>query len=255
MSTDPIVLAEVQGASMLLRKLNFKKISFAVLIASFVCSNFCFAANRESIENLKNTVKNFVIKNVALEADESIDVTVSKVDGSLQLPACSSEIDAQFPSGSNREKITAVELSCNGVQPWHTYFPVNVQIFTKVLVARHVIPPKERISEDDLDYAQADKNHLYSGYFKDKNEVMGLEASQLITAGAVFTKKNIQQPVLVHRNEMIDLIAQKGAIVVTMKGISKSDGRLNEIIQAYNPSSKRTLDAIVTGTGKAEVTS
>jgi len=161
--------------------------------------------NYESVDNLKVLAKDFIVKNIALEPEETMDVKINQADLPTQLIKCSNKIDIAFPR--------------------------------------------------DLDYAQENINRLYNGYFKDKKEVVGYVASQIINSGAVITRKNVRRPQLVHKNQEIDLIAKKNQIVVTMKGISKSDGSLNDSIVAYNPSSKKTVEAIVVGLNMAEVIS
>jgi flagella basal body P-ring formation protein FlgA len=127
--------------------------------------------------------------------------------------------------------------------------PVNVSILTKVVVAKHNIPSHQIVTNDDLDFASNDRNHLYSGYFTTIDMVVGQMSNQSIAAGMVITKKNIQQPTLVHRNEVIDLTANNNSITVTMKGVARSEGGLHDMIKAYNPSSKKLLDAVVIGPG------
>lgn len=238
---------------MLLRKKEILSLVFATVVGIFCVTN-SFSANfyYESVENIKTVAKNFVLKNVPLNPNETIDVQVDSPQP-LSVAACSKPLDAAFPVDGNRDQVTSVELTCNGVQPWHVYVPVNVRINTNVLVAKRTIPINEVITEDDMDFAQYDRNRLYNGYFNAKENVIGQVASQLIASGTVLTKKNVQQPILVHRNQTVDLIAKTDSITVTMKGIARSDGSLNEVIKAYNPSSKRILDAVVVGSNKVEV--
>lgn len=236
---------------MLLKKMDFKFLTCMFLL-TLLCNQHCLANSSESIENIKKVTKDFIIKNVPINEDESIEVKVNQLDSKLRLSACTNEIEAAFPSDSNKNDINAIELTCNGVHPWHTYVPVTVQVMTKVLVINRNIQPKETIADADLDFVPYDKKHLYNGYYKNKEEVIGKTAYRMMTAGTVLTQKNIQQPVLVNRNQVVDLVVNKNGMIVTMKGIAKLDGKLNDSIQVYNPSSKRTLDAVVIGSGKAE---
>ena len=160
-----------------------------------------------------------------------------------------------MPKDTSKEQISAVDLTCNGTMPWHAFLPVEVTINTKVLVARHMILQNETISDDDLDFSLTNKSRLYNGYYQNKDEISGRIAAQVITEGTIITKKNTQLPVLVHRNQSIDIIAQSHAVIVSMKGIAQSDGSLHQAVKVYNPSSKRTLDAIVVGLNKAEAIS
>ncbi len=242
----------------LLRICSLRNISFSFIFVFSIClfPAFAFADGAyETFENLKTVTENFLTKSISVASDETLDIHVNKLYPPLMVAACSKPIDASLPAGSNKDMITGVSLTCDGLQPWHTVIPVEVKINTKVLVARNMIPANEIITEDDLDSVSYDKNQLYGGFFKNKEEVLGQVAAQIIPAGTVFTKRNIKLPVLVHRNQVIDIVARSHSVSVSMTGIAKSDGSLNQVVTVYNPSSKRTLDAIVVGSNKAEVIS
>ena len=232
---------------------NIFKVMF--LFTGFFYCFSSFANVYESWENIEAATKNFITQNVPVGSDESLEVRLIQTNSPMKVPVCSKEINAAFPQEANKAQITAIELSCDGDKPWHTFVPVSVQIYTKVVVAKRAIAANDTITEEDVDYSKYDKTRLYSGYFNDQKDVIGQQAFQLITAGSVLTKKNVQLPQLVHRNQAIDLTATRNTVVVTMKGIAKSDGRLNDVIKAYNPSSKQILDAVVVGPNRAEVLS
>ena len=231
----------------------FRRIAILLLLTMF--SSVSFAMPHESIDKIKEVVQKFVTQNVKIEPGDTLDVQVSGTNSTFSLPICTTDINAALPKDANRNQITAVELTCNGARDWHVFVPVTVLIYSKVVVTRRPISARELLSEDDLDFAQADVSHLYNGFYKTKEDVIGLETSQMISPGTVLTKNNLQKPVLVHRSEVVNLEAGDGAVSVMMKGRAKSDGRLNEMIRVYNPTSERQLDAVVTGFGKAKVLS
>lgn len=223
-------------------------ISSLILIVS---SNLLFAF--EPVSNIEFTIKNFVTQNTSVATGDSLEIKIDPVNLAYQMPNCSTPIEANFPQNANHEHITNVEVSCKGTSPWHLLVPVDVEMMTEVVSAVRPIPPKQPITENDLSFTAYNKNKLYEGYFSKKEDVIGNETNHLITAGTVLTKSNVSLPVIVHREQVIDLSAQYNTIVVTMQGVAKSDGILNAVIKVYNPSSKRTLDAIVTGPNKAQV--
>lgn len=230
-----------------------KMVKIVTVILSLILCQSSFAENYESIDHIKDVTKIFLLRNINIDHEDNIEIKVNPVNSALQLPTCSKDIEARFPENTNKDQATGVELSCNSGNTWHILVPVEVIVNTKILVAKQNILPKETIKEDDLDYATYDKNHLYTGYFKNKDEVVGQVASHLITAGMVITKKNIQQPNIIHRNEVVNIISKNSSVSVSMQGIAKSDGSINTMIKVYNPSSKRLLDAIVVGPNKAEI--
>lgn len=226
---------------------------FLFAITTALLSVNLFAEQYEPISHLKEIAKTYVIKNVGIEPGESIEVLVNQSNSPIQVPVCGKIIEANFPDNYNKEQMTSVELACNGPASWHVLVPVEVQIFSNVVIAKRTLTPKETIREEDLDFTVTNKNRLYSGYFKQKEDVVGKVSNHLITAGTILTPKSVQSPILIHRNQAISIISKSNAIIVTMQGVAKSDGALNEMIKVFNPSSKKTLDATVVGPNKAEV--
>jgi flagellar basal body P-ring formation protein FlgA len=230
----------------------FKTIKHLVMTALIIISSYSHAGYYEPVSHLTALAKDFVIKTTPVATDETINV---RPGTELVIPpvrACQQPINAELPANSNQDQVTAVELSCNDQPSWHVLVPVNVQILTKVIVAKQPILPKQEITDDLLDYATYDKNVLFNSYYKNKDEIIGQVASHMITAGTILTRKNLQAPVLVHKNDVVTIVAISHSVTVSMQGIAKSDGCLHESIKIYNPSSKRMVDAVVAGPNRAE---
>lgn len=245
---------------MLLNRIIFKCVNVLLLVTAILSFQTCFAGKRiynnynyESMNKINEAVNNFITQNVIPGPDETMQVQVKQKSLLFKFPACTRELDVALPPNTNKEDVTSVELTCNGERPWHVYVPVDIKLTMKVLVAKRPLQPKEILSDEDIDYVSLDKRHLLSGYFKNKDEIIGQSARQFINAGAVLTKKNLEEPIIISKNQSIDIIVRKKSIMIVMKGLAKTDGRLNESIKVYNPASKRLLDAIVVGPNKAEV--
>lgn len=228
-------------------------LNLTLLLIGMLYLPFSYAEGYESTAKIKNVTQAFLTNTLKPDQGETLEIKISEDTLPNQLPVCLKDISAALPQNTNRESINSVELTCNNESPWRILVPVNVQIMTKVVIAKRTIPPHETITEDDVDYISYDKNRLYNGYFSTTQEIVGNVTSHLVTAGTVLTKKNIQLPVLVYKNQTITLVAQYNTVVVTMQGVAKADGALNTVIKVYNPSSKKTLDAVVVGPNKAQV--
>lgn len=229
---------------------NVSKLALLLLLTVLAQSSY---ANNESLENIKKTTLDFIHQHIQLASDEKLEVKVNESSIAFQVPACQSRLEASLPTNGNHEALSSVEIACNDTAKWRIFVPVDVKILTNVIVAKHTIASKATLTEDDLDYMQADRNRLYSGFFTKKEDVIGDVANHLIPAGTVLTKKNLQLPYLVLKNQAITLISQHNAVIVTMQGIARTDGTLNSTIKVFNPSSKKLVDAIVTGPNKAQV--
>lgn len=224
-----------------------------ILVLFNICISNVYANDYESPQRIRDVAKKFILETVQLEPGETIEVQANPGNIAFEVKACLADLAVSYPKDANREQATSVELTCNDSQPWQVIVPVNIQIFTKVLAAKRSIPPKQTLTEEDLDYTVYNKNHLYNGYFSKKEDVVGNQSTCLIPAGTILTKKNIELPVIIHRNQLVSISSQSNSVIVTMQGVAKTDGALNSVIKVFNPSSQRTIDAIVVGPNKAQV--
>lgn len=228
------------------------KIAIASLI-TLTGYGYAQAANYETFQHIDALASEYVRKNVSVDPDEKIEVKLSEAAGQLQLVACTSPIAINLPAGSAQQHITTLEMTCAGETSWHVYVPIDMKVLTKVVSAKETIPSKTPISEDMLELSYQDKNLLYSGYFKDVNEVDGQVAVTPLVAGTVLTKKNVQQPVIINRNQNVSIISRHGNIMVRAEGIAKTKGAMSDTIKVLNSSSKKMLDATVINSSTVEV--
>lgn len=224
--------------------------SIAIILILFTSSAY---AAVETQAHLNELAKEFIQKNITLSEDETLEVKISDSGSHLQLAQCENPIQVSLPEGASSQQIQNIKMSCTGNIKWEVYVPVDTRILTKVIVAKQTIPARQVISEDMLDYALRDKNTLYSGYFKSPSEVVGQTPLSTILPGIVISRRNIQQPILINRNQSVSIVAKHGAIMVKAEGIAKTSGALNDTIKVLNPSSKRTIDAVVVNSNTVEV--
>lgn len=209
-------------------------------------------AEWEPRDALDAKITAFLQQTLRSTADERIQIAIPPASQPLQLTKCQQDITISIPGGAQAD-VTSVEVACPGTNGWHVYIPVDVQILSKVAIAKHTVPSGNVFGDEDVDFAYYNKNRLYGGYFTHPEEIIGNVASHLVPQGAVLNKHNVQLPIIVHRNQTVSLSAQVGNLTVSMQGIAHADGAMNDTVKVLNPSSKRMLDATVIGPNQAKV--
>ena len=207
----------------------------------------------ESVDHLNALAKAFVENTISVSPDDKLEVNTSQTSKNFTVAQCGVPITVNFPPNASQESASTVEMTCAGPQLWHIYVPIDIRIMTKVVVAKQPITAKETITEDMLDYAEYDKNRVFSGYYKNFSQIVGQEAVSMMAAGAIITKHSLQKPIVIHRNQNVAIVAKKGFIMVKADGIAKSDGGLDDMIKVFNPASKRTIDGIVVDSSTVDV--
>jgi len=234
------------------------KMKLACMLIASGISMLCYyhsavAADFESVEHISTLATDYVQNHVGLDPDEKIEVKLGDTANQLRLTSCTTPIAINLPAGSAQQHITTLEMTCAGDPSWHVYVPIDMKILSKVVSAKETIPSKSPITEDMLELSYHDKNQLYAGYFKEFSEVTGQVPVTTLMPGTVLSKKNIQQPIVINRNQNVSIISRHGNIMVTAGGIAKVNGAVNDIIKVLNTSSKKTIDAIVLNSSTVEV--
>ena len=209
-------------------------------------------AEWESRDALNAKINTFLQSTLRITSDEKLQIDIPAATQPLQLTKCAQTIAMNIPGGAQAD-VTSVEVSCPGINGWHIYIPVDVQVLSKVAIAKRTVPAGEVFSNDDVDFAYYNKNRLYGGYFTNPEEIIGNLANHIVPQGTVLNKHNVQLPLIVHRNQTVSLSVQIGNLMVSMQGIAHGDGAMNDTIKVLNPSSKRVLDAVVIGPNQTKV--
>ncbi|MGQ3892731.1 flagellar basal body P-ring formation chaperone FlgA [Legionella sp. CNM-4043-24] len=227
---------------------------FLIMAMIIACLPGYAAEGYESVPQLKSMIETWVRANAAHEEQDEVVVQVGQLDG-LKLRACEKKVTVSFAKEAGpANQPGAVILSCESRDTWNVYVPIQIQIMTRVLAVNRLVSPGELLGENDVDLTVYDKNRLYDGYFKNKEDVVGMSASRSINAGTPLTRKNLKQVAMIKRNQTITLSLRRGAIEIEMIGIAKTDGYKDGPVKVFNPSSKKLVDAIVVSKNRAEIT-
>lgn len=231
----------------------FNPMTVLLLLYALMMPACMYAESIESPAAIQAEVEAFVTSTVHHEPNEELMVHIPPLDPALHLGTCRSNHRISFLPNTLPEQANSVHIACDSEPQWQLYVPVRIQILTPVVVAKQTLLPGLLLTKSCLTYAKKDKNLLYNDYFKKRSELIGLSTTRQIQAGMPLTIKNTRKMALIKRNQPVTLVFKKGSIEIAMSGIAKSDGYLNESVQIMNPSSKKIIDALVTGSGTAEI--
>lgn len=112
--------------------------------------------------------------------------------------------------------------------------------FGEVAVAAIPLRKGERISARSVRLEKRDLTKL-DDPFTAKDQLTDLEAARTITSGAVLDHTNISAPAIVRDGQMVTIVAQKGPMQLTTKGLAKENGRRGETIRVKNISSNKVI--------------
>lgn len=224
----------------------------------FLTLLFCITtpAHAQSFPNFeafKAYIQEYVLNNLKNQSHDQVEIKLMRLDNNMRLPVCAGTFDPKLDHSAATETNNTVTLSCSTNPEWVLYVPVQIIYRKTVVVTARSIKPTETITENDLELQERNSHQLNEGYYENMEEVAGSVSARFIPAGTVLGPKNIKQMPLVFRGQMITVVLKQGPIEITLHAQAKSDGFLHDNIKVMNPSSKKIIDAVVVGSGKAEV--
>ena len=87
----------------------------------------------------------------------------------------------------------------------------------------------------------------------DPDAVIGLAARRPLRAGAAVAGRDVSAPQVVQANEVVTLTYDNGGVSLALQAKALSGGAVGETINVQNVTSKKTVQAVVTGPGQAAV--
>lgn len=87
----------------------------------------------------------------------------------------------------------------------------------------------------------------------DPEAVIGLAARRPLRAGAAVAGRDVSAPQVVQANEVVTLTYDNGGVSLALQAKALSGGAVGETINVQNVTSKKTVQAVVTGPGQAAV--
>jgi flagella basal body P-ring formation protein FlgA len=87
----------------------------------------------------------------------------------------------------------------------------------------------------------------------DPDVLIGMAARRPLREGSAVQARDLSAPMVVKRDEMISVVFESGGISLTLQGKAMKDAGVGESVQVLNPQSKKVIEAVVSGPGKAVV--
>lgn len=128
----------------------------------------------------------------------------------------------------------------------------RIEIITDIAVATETIRKGTVIKPEHITMKR--KNIVAADHpiFKPEN-VIGMQAARTIGAGKVVEHEHISFPPVIATGDVVKIIAGKGHLKITTKGVARSSGLIGDTIRVKNMRSNKLIYARVEGPGTVSV--
>jgi flagella basal body P-ring formation protein FlgA len=178
---------------------------------------------------------------------------MGNLDSRLRLQACDKELVAYTYEQRMSLGNQTIGVKCPSDTPWSVYVPVTIKLVKPVVVAARALPSQHVLVSTDLVVKRIDIGGLRQAYLSDKVLVVGQQLKYPVAMGAVINQSTVKPEKIVHRGQMITLIAVAGSMQVKMNGTAMSDACLGQRVRVKNSSSKRVVEGVVDAPGVVRV--
>lgn len=187
-----------------------------------------------------------------LSGDLSIDVTSDWTP-----PPASADPEVvsvvEYPSQLSPDFIVRVrvETSADDSRPDRTVM-VHAQLWRNAWATRGPVNRGDLFVPGGLDVRRVDCLRNRDALFTDA-ATQNLAFGRGLPADQLLTWHDVCKRSLVHRGEIVEVVAVDGNLSVTMKGIAMQNGGMGDLVMVRNPESKREIPAMVVAENRAEV--
>lgn len=108
------------------------------------------------------------------------------------------------------------------------------------------------LTSHDVNLAKLDLTRLRNPCFNLK-DVVGKKLLRSVRLGQPLQHRDVVDPPVVHRGQLVTMVARKGALTITAMGIARQDGAAGAMIHVLNSSSRKEILCKVSAPGKVEV--
>ena len=128
----------------------------------------------------------------------------------------------------------------------------KLEVLAPVATAAVNIRRGSIITPDQVEMIRRDISKLDGPYFT-RDRVIGLQAQRTIRAGKPLDIMNVAPPPVIKKGELVEIVADRGPLRITTKGIAVMDGRPGDFIRVKNISSSKLIYGKVDAPGVVSV--
>jgi flagella basal body P-ring formation protein FlgA len=204
-------------------------------------------------QSIQTAAEQFISAEVRASHGVEPEARAGRLDTRLRLAECDTTLESFLPAGGRTLGNTTVGVRCSGSKTWTLYVPVRVSLHETIVTAARPLSRGAVLQAQDLALVEKDLAQLRSGFFTDRDQLIGKQVTRPVLIGAAFTTQMVKNTQQIKRGDRVSLIATTGGLSVRMSGEALENGAKGEKIQVRNLSSKRIVEGIILSRASVQV--
>lgn len=195
---------------------------------------------------VRSAVRQFIQRNAPWNP-EQMHIKSIKYNHPLTVPAGRVTLDVSAPKHTDWIGGTpfTVQVMVQGQKVRRITVPVNIEVWSDVVVSAKPLGRYQPIAEDDLQVKKMNLARVPSNVVVRMDQALGRRTNRNIAAGCVLRIDQIESPPMVKRGDIVQVIAQSPILKISVKGMAKQNGGEGDRIKVINLRSKKAIYAQV----------
>jgi len=129
----------------------------------------------------------------------------------------------------------------------------SVMVAGEAVVARRSIARDEQVGAADVTITRAEIKNVFVRRMPTEDDIVGTRARRDISAGELLTPALVVVPPAVRSGDQVRVVVTMGPVQVSGEGRASGSGQVGDRIRVLTPSSRKPLNARITGRGAVEI--
>jgi flagella basal body P-ring formation protein FlgA len=131
--------------------------------------------------------------------------------------------------------------------------PATVERTVEALTWTRDLVAGDRVRPEDLIWAKTPARLVPRDAARDPDALVGQVARRALREGAPAVARDLAPPKVIRRDQEVEVTFATDGIRLVLTGRALADAALGEPVQVLNTQSKKTIDAVASGPGRADV--
>jgi len=223
------------------------------LIAACLLAPVAGASDTQPLDSITRAAVTASEERALEHGYDNVAVEARPLDQRLHLPACEQALDSAISAASQVLGAVSVAISCAGERPWTIYVRTRVTAQQAIPVLVRPLARGSVIAEADLKLINQPLGSGANGMITDPQQIIGMELSRALDAGAIIRVKHLRKPKVIKRGQLVTLVSGANGLEVRIQGKALSDAASGERVSVSNLSSGKRVEGIAHADGTVTV--
>jgi flagella basal body P-ring formation protein FlgA len=145
------------------------------------------------------------------------------------------------------------KIACGGAQVGEWQIGLRAQLWQSVWVTQGRLDRGQALDRSLLKSQKVDILHEKQTFLPDDADPDGYDVAQGIGAGQAIAKQDVIERPLVHKGDVVEVVAIHGLLDIHMKALALEDGGANALIKMRNLDSNRDFNAQIINENQVKI--